>query len=57
MLKHNVLKVIAETTRGVDGGSELTRAEKFEVFCRVCDNLLKEGKISRAKHQSWTNVF
>lgn len=57
MLKHNVLKVIAETTRGVDGGSELSRVEKFEVFCRVCDNLLKEGKISRAKHQSWTNVF
>ena len=57
MLKQNVIKVIAETTRGVDGGTELTRAEKFEVFCRVCDNLLKEGKITRAKHSAWTNIF
>jgi hypothetical protein len=23
----------------------------------VCDGLLKDGRISAAKHQSWTNVF
>lgn len=57
MLKHNVIKVIAETTRGVEGGDQLTRAQKFEVFCNVCDNLLKEGKITRAKHSAWTELF
>ena len=57
MLKHNVIKVIAETTRGVEGGNELTREQKFEVFCNVCDNLLKDGKITRAKHSAWTNIF
>ena len=57
MLKQNVIRVIAETTRGVDGGAELTREQKFEVFCRVCDNLLSDGKISRAKHSAWTELF
>jgi hypothetical protein len=53
MLKGQVTKVISETTQG----TELTRAEKFQVFCNVCDNLLKEGRISSAQHYSWTNVF
>jgi len=57
MLKHNVIRVIAETTRGVEGGAELTREQKFEVFCRVCDNLLSDGKITRAKHSAWTQLF
>ena len=39
MLKGNLLKVIGETAQG----SNLTRIEKFEVFCRVCDNMLAEG--------------
>ena len=30
----------------------LTRAQKFEVFCRVCDNMLKEGRISKSKPQT-----
>ncbi len=57
MLKHNVTRIIAETSRGVEGGAELTREQKFEVFCRVCDNLLSDGKISSAKHHAWTNIF
>ena len=40
---------------GVD--STLTRAEKFDVFCRVCDNLLEDGRITSRQHQSWTNIF
>ena len=55
MLKGQVLKVVGETSRGVD--PNMTRLEKFEVFCRVCDGLLKDGRISAAKHQAWTNVF
>ena len=55
MIKTQLLKVVGETSKGIN--ANLTRLEKFEVFCRVCDGLLKDGKISVAKHQSWTNVF
>ena len=55
MLKTQLLKVVGESSKKID--ANLTRLEKFEVFCQVCDGLLKEGKISVAKHQSWTNVF
>ena len=55
MLKTQVLKVVGQTARDVD--ANMTRLEKFEVFCRVCDGLLKDGRISAAKHQAWTNVF
>jgi hypothetical protein len=55
MLKGQVLRVVGQTSRGID--ANLTRLEKFEVFCQVCDGLLKDGRISSAKHQAWTNVF
>jgi hypothetical protein len=55
MLKTQLLKIVGESSKGID--AKLTRLEKFEVFCRVCDGLLKEGRISSAKHQAWTNVF
>ena len=55
MLKGNLLKVIGETAK--DSGAELTRIQKFEVFCNVCDNMLKEGQISKVQHERWTNVF
>jgi len=35
----------------------LTREEKFQVFVNVCDNMLAEGRISKANHARWTNVF
>jgi|TARA_B100000035_G_scaffold47036_1_gene35840 hypothetical protein len=35
----------------------LTREQKFEVFCRVCDNMLKEGRLSKAKHKRWTEIW
>ena len=55
MIKKQVLRIVGETARDVD--PNMTRLEKFEVFCRVCDGLLQDGRISFAKHQSWTNVF
>ena len=55
MLKTQLLKVVGETSNKID--DDLTRVQKFEVFCRVCDGLLEDGKISAAKHQAWTNVF
>ena len=55
MLKQNVLKVVGQTAMSID--SNLTRAEKFDVFCRVCDNLLEDGRVSKVQHERWTNVF
>jgi len=53
MLKGNVLKVIGETTQG----SNLTRLQKFEVFCRVCDKMLADGRISKVQHERWTEIW
>jgi len=55
MLKGQVLKVVGQTAMGVD--PNLTRQEKFEVFLRVCDNLLEDGRITKAQHRSWTHIF
>ncbi len=51
--KTQMLKVIAQTA----APHNLTREQKFEVFCRVCDNMLNEGRISKVNHTRWTNVF
>lgn len=51
--KAQMLKVIASTA----APHSLTREEKFEVFCRVCDNMLAEGRMTKANHSRWTNIF
>ena len=56
MLKTNVLKTIKETVQS-HKDKDFNREEKFQIFCYVCDNLLKEGRISKAQHKHWTNVF
>ena len=55
MLKKQVLKVVGETAMGVE--PNLSRLEKFEVFCRVVDNLARDGRITEAQRRSWTNIF
>ena len=35
----------------------LTREEKFQVFVNVCDNMLAEGRITKANHTRWTNIW
>ena len=55
MLKKTVIRVVGDTANRID--SKMTRLEKFEVFCRVCDNLLDDGRITKAQHSSWTNIF
>ena len=42
MLKKQVLKVVGETAMRID--PKLSRQEKFEVFCRVVDNLAADGR-------------
>ncbi len=51
--KAQLLKVIATTA----APHVLTREEKFQVFVRVCDNMFEEGRITKANHTRWTNVF
>ena len=55
MLKTQLLKVVGETSRGID--ANLSRLEKFEVFCQVCDGLLDDGRITPVQHKQWTNLF
>ena len=55
MLKGQVLKVVGETSMKID--ANMTRLEKFEVFCRVVDGLLDDGRITKAQHHSWTHIF
>tara|TARA_R100000005_G_scaffold96280_2_gene82053 strand:+ start:2978 stop:3142 length:165 start_codon:yes stop_codon:yes gene_type:complete len=54
MLKHQITKIIGETAKG---HPELSRIEKFQVFCKVCDNALAAGQITKVQHERWTNVF
>jgi arginyl-tRNA--protein-N-Asp/Glu arginylyltransferase len=53
--KAQMIKVIGETAMRVD--PNLTREEKFQIFVRVCDNMLEDGRISKAKHSKWTNIW
>jgi|TARA_Y100000310_G_scaffold99474_1_gene97254 hypothetical protein len=49
--------IIIQTIKECADGKALSKVEKFQVFCNVCDNLLAEGNITEAKHHKWTNVF
>ena len=51
--KSQILRVIKENA----STHTLTREEKFQVFVNVCDNMLKEGRISKANHTRWTEIW
>jgi hypothetical protein len=51
--KAQMLKVM----KNCNGANTLTREEKFQVFVNVCDNMLNEGRISKANHTRWTNIW
>ena len=51
--KAQMLKII----KGCDGAGTLTREQKFQVFCNVCDNMLKEGRMTKATHKRFTEIF
>ena len=40
-----------------DGADTLTREEKFQVFCNVCDNMLKEGRMTQTTHKRFTEIW
>ena len=33
------------------------REQQWELFCKVCDTALKEGRITPSEHKRWTKVF
>ena len=43
--------------KNCDGADTLTREEKFQVFVRVCDNMLKEGRMTKATHKRFTHIW
>jgi hypothetical protein len=51
--KAQMIKVMSQC----DGADTLTREEKFQVFVRVCDNMLEDGRITKANHSKWTNMW
>ena len=46
-----------DVIKNCEGADTLTREEKFQVFVRVCDNMLAEGRLSKTNHTRWTNIF
>ena len=40
-----------------DGSDTLTREEKFQVFCRVCDNMLTDGRMTKSTHKRFTEIW
>ncbi len=51
--KSQMIKIMSQC----EGADTLTREQKFEVFCRVCDNMLKDNRITKANHNRWTNIW
>ena len=53
--KAQVQRVVRETVKNTT--DKLTREEKWQVFLNVCDNLLKDGLITKQQHTNWTYPF
>ena len=51
--KTQMLKIM----KGCEGADTLTREEKFQVFVRVCDNMLKDGRMTKATHKRFTHIW
>lgn len=51
--KQQMLRVMKQC----DGADTLTREQKFQVFVNVCDNMLKEGKMTKATHKRFTHIW
>tara|TARA_B100000925_G_C21864141_1_gene411308 strand:- start:457 stop:624 length:168 start_codon:yes stop_codon:yes gene_type:complete len=51
--KRQILKVMKETA----APHKLNREQKFQVFINVCDNLLDEGRMTKATHKRFTHIW
>ena len=50
-------KYMLSIMKQCNGADTLTREEKFQVFCRVCDNMLKDGRMTQATHKRFTHIW
>jgi hypothetical protein len=50
-------KMMLDVMKNCDGADTLTREEKFQVFVNVCDNMLNEGRMTKATHKRFTHIF
>ena len=50
-------KQMLTVMKNCDGADTLTREQKFEVFVRVCDNMLKDGRMTKATHKRFTEIW
>ena len=51
--KTQMLNVMKNCT----GADTLTREEKFQVFVNVCDNMLEQGRMTKATHKRFTEIW
>ena len=51
--KAQMLKIMSQC----NGANTLSRTEKFQVFVNVCDNMLKDGRITKVNHKKWTEIW
>ena len=57
MLKQKVQKIVRDTCIANKVYHTFDRNTNWDMFCNVCDNLLKEGCITEIQHQRWTSPF
>ena len=50
-------KQMINIMKNCEGADTLTRIEKFQVFCNVCDNMLKQGRMSKTTHKRFTEIW
>lgn len=55
--KAAIIRIVREVCDdNTDSNVTVDRYFKFQVFCQVCDNLLEDGRITKAEHKRWTEV-
>jgi len=55
--KAAIVRIVREVCDdNTDNTIKMDRYFKFQVFCQVCDNLLEDGRITKAEHKRWTEV-
>ena len=50
-------KVMIDIMSKCADADKLNRIEKFQVFCNVCDNMLKEGRMTKTTHKRFTEIW
>ncbi|WNL51000.1 hypothetical protein SCREM2_gp81 [Synechococcus phage S-CREM2] len=55
LTKAQIIKAVKQAA--ADHSALMTRDEKFQAFCKVCDNMYKAGRISYKQHDEWTEIF